>query len=41
VPIGKRITVYSSTDALNNTTVEVELMIQPFDPNQPTAPEAQ
>jgi hypothetical protein len=41
VLIGKRITVYSSTDALNNTTVEVELLIQPFDPNQPNVPEAQ
>ena len=41
VPIGKRITVYSSNDALNNTAVEVELLIQPFDPNQPNAPEAQ
>jgi hypothetical protein len=41
VPIGKRITVYSNIDALNNTTVEVELLIQPFDPGQPNAPEAQ
>ena len=39
VPIGKRITVYSSTDAINTTTVEVELLIQPFDPKQPVVPE--
>jgi hypothetical protein len=39
VPLGKRITVYSSNDALNHTTVEVELLIQPFDPNQPNPPE--
>jgi len=41
VPIGRRITVYSSTDTLNNTKVEVELLIQPFDPNQPDASEAE
>jgi hypothetical protein len=41
VPIGRRIVVYTSNDALNNTTVEVELLIQPFDPNQPSAPEKQ
>ena len=35
VPIGKRIVVYSSNDALNSTTVEVELLIEPFDPSQP------
>jgi hypothetical protein len=28
VPIGKRVTVYSSTDAIHNTTVEVQLLVQ-------------
>lgn len=41
VPIGKRITVYSSNDAFNNTTVEVNLLIQPFDSNLPNVPKAQ
>ncbi len=41
VLIGKRVTVYTNMDALNQTSVEVELLIQPFDPNQPHAPETQ
>ncbi|WP_420239369.1 hypothetical protein ACOBR2_07290 [Telmatobacter bradus] len=32
IPLGKQITVYHSYDALANTTVEVQLMITPFDP---------
>ncbi|MGA9672970.1 MAG: hypothetical protein WBQ94_27380 [Terracidiphilus sp.] len=41
VPIGKRVTVYSNSNVFNDTTVEVKLLIQPFDPNQPDAPEVQ
>jgi hypothetical protein len=33
VPIGRRIIVYSALDANNNTSVEVSLLIKPFDPN--------
>jgi len=35
VPIGKRITVYSHLDAGHNTSVEVQLLVKRFDPNQP------
>jgi hypothetical protein len=31
VPLGKLITVYSATDILHDTTVEVQLMVRPVD----------
>ena len=33
IPIGRRVTVYTSSDAPNNTPVEVQLLVEPFDPN--------
>ncbi|MGA3370897.1 MAG: hypothetical protein ABSC48_03960 [Terracidiphilus sp.] len=34
VPIGQRRTIYLSTDAVHNTTVEVQILVQPFDEQQ-------
>jgi hypothetical protein len=38
MPIGRRIIVYSALDANNNTSVEVSLLIEPFDPKQSEQP---
>ena len=34
VPFGKRITVYTANDASYSTTVEVQLLVEPFDPGK-------
>jgi hypothetical protein len=31
LPIGKLVTVYSAADAVNDTRIEVQVMVQPLD----------